>query len=218
VERHQQDEGPGGKQQCRAMNLAEISKEVPQLGEGGIAFHIHTAHLAELADDHQHRDTGHVTDQHRMGQQVGQEAEPGKPADQADHAHRERKRRGCRRIALLITGDQHGDRRRGHQRGAGFRTDGELAGRAEDGIDQQRADRGPQPGDGRQSGDLRVCHDLGNEVGRDRHAREQVSAQPAPLIFPENRNSRQEAAGPGRRTLCRCLVRHTPTVSGTDWR
>ena len=105
-------------------------------------------------------------------EEVGEETEPRHPADQADSAHRNASAARCFRIALLITGDQHGDRRRGHQCGAGLRTDGELAGRAENGIGHQRADRGPQSSDRGQSGYLRVRHHLRNQVSRDRHSSE----------------------------------------------
>ncbi len=71
------------------MNLIEMGNEEPQFGKDGIPFHSNAAHLAELADDHQHRDAGHVTDEDWMGKQVGEEAKPRHPADQADRAHRE---------------------------------------------------------------------------------------------------------------------------------
>ena len=53
------------------MNLTEMGNEKEQFGKDGLPFHGHTAHLAELADDHQPRDASHVTDEDRMGKQIG---------------------------------------------------------------------------------------------------------------------------------------------------
>ena len=72
------------------MNLTQMGNEEPQFGEYGIPLHGNAGNLAELTDDHQPRYAGHVTDEHRMGKQVGQETKPRHPADQADRAHRKR--------------------------------------------------------------------------------------------------------------------------------
>ena len=105
-----------GNNQRRQMNLVQMGNEEPQLGDDRIPLHRDAGHLAELADDHQDRDAGHVSDQHRMGQQVGQKAQPRHPAD----ARRSRRPpalapRRCWRTGLLITGDQRDDGRGSHQ-------------------------------------------------------------------------------------------------------
>jgi hypothetical protein len=71
------------------MHLTEMGNEKAQFGKDGITFHSNAAHLAELADDHQPCNAGHVTDENWMGKEVGEETKPRHPADQADSAHRE---------------------------------------------------------------------------------------------------------------------------------
>ena len=68
-----------GEHERRHVDVAEVRegdpsswrKESPSTGDPG--------HLAELADDHQRGDAGHVADEHRLGQQLGEEAEPRQP-------------------------------------------------------------------------------------------------------------------------------------------
>ena len=77
--------------------------------------------------------------------------------------------------------------------------DGELARGAEDCIEHKRADRSPQSGDRGKPGNLCVRHHLRNQVGRDRHAGKNVSAQPAPLIAAQYPDPGQIAVGAARR-------------------
>jgi hypothetical protein len=78
---------------------------------------------AQLAADHEERDPGQVSDEHRSGQRVRQEAEAGGPGEQADQAHHDGEgRRECG-VRLGITGGDRSDGGRREQSRRRLRAD-----------------------------------------------------------------------------------------------
>ena len=138
--------------------------------------------------DHDDRDTGHVADQHRPGQQVGQKTDAHQAGDETDRADEQRHR-----------GRQRGVAAAGHPRASGANAvavisavvdsgpDRQLPRRAEHRVDGQRHQRRPQPDDRRQPRHRRIRHHLRDQVGRDGHPGQHVAAQPCPLISAELR-------------------------------
>jgi hypothetical protein len=72
----QQHEHRGRQQHGGTVQLVQSAQERRQLGYDGVALDRNAGRPAELAGDHQHPDAGQVADQHRLGQQVGDETQP----------------------------------------------------------------------------------------------------------------------------------------------
>ena len=67
---------PRESHERRQVRVAEVRGGIPQLLDEGVALDLDPGHLADLADDHERRDPGHVADEDGLGEQVRQEAEP----------------------------------------------------------------------------------------------------------------------------------------------
>ena len=173
--------------------------DVRDLGEGAAGRHLHPGDLAQLTDDHEHRDAGHVAGQHGFGQQVGHVAEAGQPADHADHADRDGQSGGRGGRQRGVAGGHGGDGHGGHQRGGRLGADGQGPRRAEEGVEQQRADRRPQSLHRRQPGQLRVRHHLGDQVRGHGQTGDHVAAQPGAFVVPDLPRAGQEGCPPWRR-------------------
>ena len=100
----------------------------------------HPGDLLQLAHDHEHGDPGHVPDEHGLGQQIGQEAQPGQPGDQAQPADDERQGGGQGGIARRVAGRERGDDDGGQEGGGRLRPDRHLP----RGADERRRRRGPR--------------------------------------------------------------------------
>ena len=84
--------------------------------------------------------------------------------------------------ALRVAQGQRGDGRRDDRGQRRVRAEDEDPAGPEDGVEQQRDDRGVQAGDGRQAGGLGVAHpDRDQDRGQD-EARDDVGRQPRPLV------------------------------------
>ena len=79
----QQGQRPDGHPQGRQVRGADHIEERADLVHDRLAVHLGTGDPAELTDHHEHRATGQIADQQRLGQQVGDHAELGQPGDQA---------------------------------------------------------------------------------------------------------------------------------------
>ena len=144
-----------------------------------------TGELLELPGDHDHRHAGEVTDEHRLRQHVGQEAEPGDEGDQCDRTDHEAETGAERGVVRRIAVGEWRKCGRGHQCCGRLRADRQLARRTEQGVDRHRPDDCPQAGDGGQTGELGVRHDLRDEVGGNRDAGDDVAAQPDALVVDQ---------------------------------
>ena len=194
VEGEQHDHRRHSQRQGGHVHVRQVGHGEPQL-TAGAALDLDAHDLVELADDHEDRDPGHVSDKDGLGQQLGKEAEPQEEAQEAQQTHRDgQQRRDVGGFDRPRSGRE--DRRhpgRGHQRGRRLRTDGELTGGAEHRVHEQRGENRPESGDGRETGDLGIGENLGDEVGRDGHSRHDVPAQPPPLVAAQHPQARQEA-------------------------
>ena len=65
--------------------------------------HRRAGDLAELAADHHDGDPGHVSDQHRLGQQLCQKAQSAMTAEKTHHAHHHRESGRQRGVALRVS-------------------------------------------------------------------------------------------------------------------
>ena len=191
----QDDQGDQPERERRGVHRPEMARHVVELGPEAVRRHVDPGELAELGDDHQHRDPGHVADEHRAGQQLGEEGQPREPAEQAQRRHHEAQGGGEVGVALRPGRGQGSHGRRGHQGGGRLGTDRELARGAQGGVREERADRRPQPDDRREPGHLGVGHHLGDEVRRDGHAREEVSRAASRVGNPRS-TPEWEPAGP----------------------
>ena len=175
------------------------------MGHDPVAGDLGTGQRSELAGHHDQRDPGHVADQNRPRQQIGEESQAQQSAGQADRTDQYGQHCRQRRIAATVPRCQGRQCRRGHQRGRGLRTGGEVARRSHQRVDHQRQQRRPQPRHRGQSRDGGIRHCLRNEVGRHSQAGHDIAAQPGSPVAEELRQS-------GRR---RGQVQLAPHGSGT---
>ena len=160
--------------------------------------------LGELGDDHGQGDPGQVADPDGHRQQLGDEPEPGQAAGQHDGPDDQREQPG-QRDALVGVGAGQRDDGGGDERADGaVGADDEDAAGPEQEVDEERDQRRVQTGDGRQAGELRVAHALGDEQGGEHDAGEQVAAQAGSALRQQG-ESRHEAPEP-------CRV-HRPTLT-----
>jgi hypothetical protein len=169
------------------VHVVETTDEGSQLVDEFVALDGHVRHLAELGTDHDDRNTGHVADQYRPRQQLGQKADADEAGDETDRADEQRHRGGQCGVAARIAEREGRQRRRRHQGGRRLGSNRRLPRRAEHGVHGQRRQRSPQPDDRRQPRHRRVRHHLRDEVGGDGHPCKQVAAQPFPPITAELR-------------------------------
>ena len=107
----QQGQHDRGERRGARLHLPEMPGERPQLGEDVIAADRHSDQLADLPDDHRDGHPGQVSDQDRLGQQVGDEPQlenSGENGDRADHQRQD----GCvgnRETRVAIGRDQWND-------------------------------------------------------------------------------------------------------------
>jgi hypothetical protein len=185
----------------------DLLADSPQAEQWPVTLDREAEELRELADQNRQRDAVHVAVADRLGQKLGDEAEPyhaGQDAHRAgDDRHRAGQRDGTVRIAAGQGKDDAEDDR-GQRR---IRTQDEDAARPEQRIGQQRDYRRVQavdPGHARR-------HRIG-DAHRDQHrgqdeARHDVVPQPGRVVVEQQIQPRQPAreakAGTGRRTRYR---------------
>ncbi len=147
-----------------------------------LARHGNTGRLAQLTDNHDDGDTGQVTDQDRLGEQIGDEPQPHHPRYERQQPDHNRKRRREGRVPARVPRGQRPDGGGCHQRRRRLRADGQLSRGPEHRVDRQRGQRRPQPRHRRQTRDPRIGHHLRHQVGRHRHSGKHVAAQPGAAI------------------------------------
>ncbi len=183
---------PAASSVVAGSSCVQSPEEGPDLGHDAVPGHRDAGDLLELAHDHEDRDPRHVPDEDGLGQQVGEEAQPGEPGHQAQHADDDGQRRGQDGEARRVAGGERGHDHRGHQRGRRLGTDRQLPRRAEHRVHDRGPRRSPRARRRREAGHLGIGHHLGHQVGGDADPGEDVRAEPAALVVPE------PCAGPGR--------------------
>ena len=140
--------------------------------------------LRDLVDDDHHRNAGLEADQHRLGNEIGDEAEAeDRCQDQnSPHHHRQQRRRVEQRSGIAarhgfteLCGRQDCKRRAG--------TDAQWSRRAEHCIDDHRHERGIEAHLNRQACDGGIRHRLRNDDRGRRESRHDIGTQPlAPVV------------------------------------
>ena len=97
--------------------------------------------LGQLADQDDQRDAVQIAGQDRLGQEGGDEAEPGRAGDQVEHAGHQREDRQQGQIPFRVAGRERPQAGSDQQAGGGVRPDDQLSRRAEQRIGEQREDR-----------------------------------------------------------------------------
>ena len=190
MDQQQQAQRSGADREGQQVGVVDDPGKGPELSDEVVTLDGRPGHLAQLSDDHQHRRTGEVADQERLGEQIGDHAEAGQSADQAPPAHDQAQRGGQRHRPVGIASRQRRDRRAGHQGDRRLGTDRQHPRRTQRGVHDQRRQRGPQPGHRRHADERRVGHHLRHHVGDDRDPGEHVGSQPAPSIAPQHPDPR----------------------------
>ena len=146
--------------------------------------------LGELPHDDHDGDPVEVAHADRLGQQVGDDAEPQHAAEDEQGSHHDGQQTGQRHRSRRIAGGQRehrcGDDR--CQRGVG--AEDEDARGSDERVHDQRDDGGVEPGLGGEAGDLGVPQPGWHEERREHDAGDQITLQPAPFVAASHRHAR----------------------------
>ncbi len=112
--------------------------------------------LAELAEHDADGDAVHETDEHGLAEEVGDEAEPKEPSDDAHQPGEHRKRHSQRAVERRVPARERRDNSRDHRAGRRVGIDDQLPGCAEYGVDDERQYRRIEANHRRKAGKLRV--------------------------------------------------------------
>ena len=162
------------------LSIGPAVDESGELTDEVVGVDLEPEQLRQLTDEDGERQPVHVADHRRLGEQVGDEAQPRDGGEDHDRGDHDRQHRGqCHRsLGVAVGGDQRKDRGRDHRAERGVRPQDQEPRGAEDRVPEQAQDRGVQAGDRRQAGQLGVRHALGNEQRGEHHSRDEVLAQP----------------------------------------
>ena len=181
-EREDQRQRHDADDQRRQTGVVELAHQLRELAEEAGAAALDSEQLRELADGDDQGEAGHEAGQHRAREEVGDEPgarEAGGEQQRADEQG-EQRREGDEAAAVAEGERRDGGRRVRRDRRA--RPDRQLPAGAQDGVGEQRRQRGEEPGLGRHTGERGVRHALRHEHGPHRRRRDQVRAQPAALV------------------------------------
>jgi hypothetical protein len=182
---HQDQHDPGDPDRSRGGDRIAVGQaldEPGQLAGEAVGVDLEPEQLGQLADQDGQRQAVHVADHRRLGDQVGDEPEPGHRPQHQDAAGHEREHRrqrdGARRVAAGA--GQRQDRRGDHRPERGVRAQHQDPRRAEHRVAEQAQDGGVQAGDRRQPRQLGVRHALRHEQGAEHDPGHDVLGQPLP--------------------------------------
>ena len=164
-----------------------------QLGQGLLARGRYPEHVRQLSGRDLDADAGQEPDQHRAGQEVRQETEPGQPGHQQHPAGQQGRQPGQPDVPFRSRHRQTGERGGEYGRGRGIRGDDEVARRTQDGEDRHRQKHRVQAGHQRHPGDLRVSEHLGDAEGGQREAGQHVDGYPGSF---DGQHALQDGLGP----------------------
>ena len=166
------------------LGLVEVLEERADVVDEAVGVGGEPEQLRQLADDDRDREAVHVADLHLARQQVGDEAELADAEADLDEADDQGEHAGERDRGLRVVGGrERDDRREDQRRDRRVRPEHEHARRAEDRVAHEAPDRGVEPGDRRQPGELGVGHPLGDEDRREHETRDEVGSQPRPAVL-----------------------------------
>jgi hypothetical protein len=184
-------EGRHAEDERRRVGVAEVGVQARQHLRQGVATARDAEDVPRLGERDQQGRGGDEARDHRVAEEVGEEAEPQhshgdehQAGEEGERGRRGHARLGRRQVEL-------GDRRRRHQRDHRYGADREGPAGAEDGVGDERQDAGVEPGDRRQPCEHRVGERLRHQHDRHDHRREQVVGQRAEAVAPAPVEDRQ---------------------------
>ena len=183
LESDQQDDHDDPDSQGRQRRVGNGLNDGQQIVEERALGEMDAQQLRDLVQHDDEPDPRLEADQHRFGDEVGDEAQPQERSQHEDGSHQQRQRRRSahqgRRIAIRGDLAELGRRQDGERRGGAH---AERPRRPEHCVDHHRHQRRVEPHLHRQPGDRGVGHRLRNhDRGRDQ-AGDQVPPQPLLLI------------------------------------
>jgi hypothetical protein len=182
---HQPRDARGGDRDGGAVHVADVVEQIAELMKERAARAFDAEQLGGLPDRDGQAEAEQEPGHHRLGDQVGQRAQP---QHAGEHKHRggdERQRRRERGEAAGIAIGERADRRCGHRGRCRRRADHERARRAQQRVGNQCSRRGHQARLGWQAGDLGVGDRLRDDDAPDHDAGDDVGAQPRAAVMPE---------------------------------
>ena len=130
--------------------------------------------VLELARGDEDARRGDEPRDHRMAEEIGDEAEPEQAEADEEQAGEEGERDGGGGVVGGAGCGDLADRGCGHQRDDGDRPDRERSAGAEDGVGDERQDAGIEPDLGRQAGEHRIGQRLRDQHDRDDHGGHEI--------------------------------------------
>ena len=189
--------------QCRAAHAdderqpdprADLTEEAHRLLERGVAGQVHAHELAGLSDGDGEGEPHDEAVQDGLGEELGDQAEPGQAGEHEDAAGEQRQ--GDRECEVAMVAARRGEWRHRRRRDDGHRrtrSDDEVPGPAEEGVGDEGQGRGVQAVLRGHAGDPGVGQRLGYEQRPDRQCGEHVAGQPASLVVGQPAGRRQQS-------------------------
>jgi hypothetical protein len=192
---HDDREGDEADDERTYVGVAKVPHKVPELLEEVAAALLDAEQLGKLAHDDREREPDDEPLEHRLRDEVGDEAQPQQAGDHGDDARRDRERRRQRDELARAGGRELGHGGGGERGRRGHGTGDQVPRAAEGGVQDQRARRGVQPDHRRRARDARVCERLGHEHRPYRQARDRVAAEPLGAIAAQRPERPQRHGG-----------------------
>ena len=175
AQHHRDDRGRDGGGQ--RLGLGQRGQGLPELDHRVRAGRGHPEHVRQLPERHLDADPGQEAEQHRAGQEVGQEAQPGQPGQDEQHAGEQRGQPGQLDVAGRAR-DGQPDQGAGQQGGGGrVRGHHQVPRGAQHGEQRHRQQQRVQAGDHRHPGDPGVAEHLGDAHRGQRDPGQQIPGQ-----------------------------------------
>ena len=167
--------------------------------------------LLELRRDENQRGPGHVADEHRLGEEIGDHREAQPRGDQHDRAADERRRGGQHGDTRRIAARERPDRARDEQRDGCVRPGDDLPRAGEDRVSEHRGECRVEPVGRGKTGEISVGDDGRNHHDAGADAANDVAAKRFAAALAEEPNDRQHVLPAGcAGRLCLPRACHAP--------
>ena len=150
-----------------SLHLVEVAEEITQSWQRVVLRQGDPGQIRKLADHHRNGNARHVSHEDRSRQQVGEKAEACSPTQERDRGNCQSE--CCRDVGALIGAGACADGcdgRSNEECRCALRSDRNDRAASEEAVDEERAERGPQAGDGLESRETCVRQALRHEIRR----------------------------------------------------
>ncbi len=190
LQQEHEGERPEPDQRRAPLRIADVAEEVPQLAEEVAVAAFDAEELRHLADHDREREPDDEALEHRFRDEVREEPEPQQPRGERASTPVMSATTAVNAATSLGSLTRSATAAADRAAGRGHRSDDEVPGASERGVEDERRRRRVQADDRRHAGNRRVGQCFGYEHRPDREARDQVAAQPRLVVAAQRREER----------------------------